>query len=135
MSDVDQKSKTPAIVHWIAVGMLFLMVAQPTVDNVRALTTGAFVMGEMSVDVTFTNVIFHIIGTIMGWVGFVWFYKRQKRGTYLTIAAHLVGLGAALIQLSEMLFSVMPPVAIAIFFAVLAIVALGPIFAFKEEHA
>ena len=135
MPDVDQKSKAPTFVHWIAVVLLFLMIAQPSVDNVRALTTGAFVMGEMSVDVTFTNVIFHIIGTVMGWVGFVWFYKRQKRGAYLTIAAHLVGLGAALIQLPEMLFSVMPPVAIAIFFVILALVALGPIFAFKEEYA
>ena len=68
-------------------------------------------------------------------MGFVWFYKRQKRGAYLTIAAHLVGLGAALIQLPEMLFSVMPPVAIVIFFVILALVALGPIFAFKEEYA
>ena len=81
------------------------------------------------------NVGCYIIATIMGWVGFVWFYKRQKRGAYLTIAAHLVGFGAALIQLPEMLFSVMPPVGIAIFFGVLAIVALGPIFAFKEEYA
>ena len=135
MSDVDQKSNAPTIVHWIAVVLLFLMIAQPTADHVCALATGVFVMGDMSVDVNFTNVIFHIIGTIMGWVGFVWFYKRQKRGAYLTIAAHLVGLGAALIQLPEMLFSVMPPVAIAIFFVILALVALGPIFAFKDEYA
>ena len=135
MSDVDQKSNAPTIVHWIAVVLLFLMIAQPTADHVCALATGVFVMGDMSVDVTLTNVIFHIIGTIMGWVGFVWFYKRQKRGAYLTIAAHLVGLGAALIQLPEMRFSVMPPVAIAIFFVILALVVLGPIFAFRQEFA
>ena len=37
----------------------------------------------------------------MGWVGFVWFFKRQKRGAYLSMAAHLVGLGAVVIQLPD----------------------------------
>ena len=135
MSDSSPKSKLPTVVHWVAVVFLFLMMAQPTVDNVRAVVTGSFVMGDMSVDVTFANMIFHIIGTIMGWVGLVWFYKRQRRGAYLTIAAHVVGLGAALIQLPDMLFAVMPPVAIAVFFVILFVAALGPIFAFKEEYA
>jgi hypothetical protein len=34
-----------------------------------------------------------------------------------------------------MLFEMMPPAAIAVFFAILIAIALGPVFAFKDEYS
>ena len=35
----------------------------------------------------------------------------------------------------DMLFEMMPPAAIAVFFAILFAIALGPVFAFKDEYS
>ena len=72
---------------------------------------------------------------IIGWIGFVLFVRRKKIGAYTSIFAHFTGLSAALISTPEMLFEMMPPAAIAVFFVVLFVIALGPIFAFKDEYS
>ena len=127
----NPKSKT---VHRVAVVLLFLMIAQPTFDNVRALMTGVLVMGDVSAEVTSSNVVLHVIAMVAGWIGFWWFAKRQKRGAYLTIAAHLLGFSAVVTQTPKML-DAMPPAAIAIFFVLMFATALGPIRLFKEDYS
>ena len=135
MTESNAPSKSFKIIHWMAVIFLFLMMAQPTFENIRALLTGVLVMGTSTIDVTFSDMILHVGAMIIGWVGFWWFFKQQKRGAYTSIAAHLLGLIAALTQTPELLFEMMPPAVIAIFFIVLLVVTMGPILAFKDEYA
>ena len=135
MSEAKTASTTFKVVHWIVGVLLFLMMAQPTFDNVRAIMTGTMVMGDMSIDVTLVDMALHVIAMTIGWGGFVLFVRRKKMGAYISIAAHLTGLTAALINTPEMLFEMMPPAAIAVFFGVLFAITLGPIFAFKDEYS
>ena len=129
-NNVNPRSKT---VHRISVVFLFLMMAQPTFDNVRALFTGTMGTGDITVEVNLSKMSLHIVAMIVGWVGWWWFYNRQKRGAYTSIAAHCLGFIAVLTQTPEML-DIMPPAAIAVFFFVMFTAALGPILAFKEEY-
>ena len=130
-SGTNSKSK---IVHWVAFVLLFLMMAQPTFDNIRAMTTGVMVAGDVTVEVTFSKMVLHIVAMIVGWVGLWWFFNRQKRGAYASIVAHLLGLTAVLTQTPELL-GIMPPAAIAVFFVVMFTVALGPVLAFKDQYS
>ena len=134
MSQEPVPEKSSKVVHWISVVLLFLMMAQPTVDNIRALMNGAFVMGEITIEVTLAQMALHIIAMVVGWIGLVWFFQRKKRGAYVSIAAHLLGLTAALVQTPQML-DVMPPIAIAVFFVVLFAATLGPVLAYKDEYS
>ena len=134
MSESTTPSKASTILHWVALVLLFLMMAEPTFGNINALVSGAFEMGDTRIEVGFTDMILHIIAMVVGWVGLWWFYKRQKRGAYLSVAAHLLGFTAAFTQTPEML-DVMPPAFIGVFFAVLFAAALGPIFAFKGQYS
>ncbi len=134
MSEGSALAARSRLVHWSAVALLFLMMAQPTMDNALALLNGAFVKGDLRVEATFANMFFQGVGTVMGWLGFVWFVQRQKRGAYLGIMAHMVGLGAAVVQLPELVFSTMSPPVIVSLLAVIVAVSLGPIFAFQDEY-
>mgnify|MGYP001484619713 CR=1 FL=1 len=134
MTDTNTPSKKPQIVHWVCFTLLFLMMAQPTFDNIVGLVTGTIKMGEVTLDVTFSKMILHIIAMTVGWVGLGLFFKRRKLGAYVSIVAHLLGFTAAMTQTPEML-EAMPPAAIAVFFVVLFAATLGPIFAFKESYS
>ena len=120
-------------VHRASVIILFFMMAQPTFDNMRALATGTMELGSNSIDVTFSQMLLHIVAMAVGWVGWWWFYNRQKRGAYTSVLAHCIGFAAVLTQTPEMLV-MMPPSAIVMFFAVLLTIAAGPIYRFKEEY-
>ena len=133
MTQSSAPSKTPTIVHWVVVVLLFLMIAQPTFDNLRALTSGAMVMGDVTIDVTFTQMALHVLAMVIGWVGFVLFVQRRKLGAYITIAAHTLGLIATATQTPEM-FEVVPPAAIGVFFVILLAITLGPTQAFKDAY-
>ena len=133
MTETSTTNKSFKIVHNAALVLLFLMLAQPTFDNTRALFTGVLGSGEMSMEVTFSQMILHVVAMLIGWLGLWWFFKRQKRGAYVSIAAHLLGTVAVVTQTPEMLETV-PPAALAVFFVVLVAVALGPILAFKSEY-
>ena len=134
MSESETLSKSSNIVHKIALVLLFLMIAQPTFDNINALLTGSLVMGELKIDVTVSKMALHILAMVVGWIGFWWFIQRQKRGAYVSIAAHSLGLIATATQTPEM-FQVVPPVAIAVFFVILLIVALGPIQLYEDQYS
>ena len=134
MTDSSSASKSFKIIHWIVVSLLFIMMAQPTYDNINALLTGSIVMGEVSIKVSVSKMSLHILATLVGWVGLWWFIKRQKKGAFVSIAAHFLGLVATLTQTPEML-KVIPPVAIAIFFVVLLIITLGPVWSFKDQYS
>ncbi len=134
MTESPVPSKSSKIVHWIALVLLFLMMAQPTFDNIRAMMNGAYVMGDITVEVTLAQMSLHIIAMLVGWVGLVWFFQRKKRGAYTSIIAHALGFVAASTQTPQML-EAMPPAAIAVFFVILFAITLGPIFAYKEEYA
>ncbi len=134
MSESQTPPKSFKIFHWVAVVFLFLMMAQPTFDNVRALITGTLGSGDMSVDVTLSQMALHVVAMLVGWVGFFWFVQRQKRGAYASIAAHLLGFTAVLTQTPKLL-EMMPPAALVVFFVVLFAMTLGPVFKFKEQYA
>jgi len=134
MSESTTPSKSSTILHWVALVLLFLMMAEPTFGNINALFSGAFEMGDTRIEVGFTDMILHIVAMVVGWVGLWWFYKRQKRGAYLSIVAHLLGFTAAFTQTPEML-EVMPPAFIGVFFVILFVATLGPIFAFKGQYS
>ena len=134
MTESHTPSKSFKIVHWVAFVFLLLMMAQPTFDNIRALLTGVRVSGEMSVEVTFSNMALHVLAMVIGWLGLWWFFKRRKRGAYVSIAAHLLGTVGVITQTPEML-EVFPPLFIAVFFVILFTVALGPIQLFKDEYS
>ncbi len=88
----SQTPPTPfKIVHLIAVVFLFLVMAQPTFDNVRALLTGTLGSGGMSIEVTVSQMALHVVAMLVGWVGFVWFLQRKKPGAYASMVAHLLG--------------------------------------------
>ena len=132
MSETETSPKFK-IVHRAALVLLFLMMAQPTFDNINALRTGTMVAGDVTLEVSLSQMSLHIVATIVGWVGWWWFYNRQKRGAYTSLAAHGLGFTAVLTQTPEML-DMMPPAALVVFFFLLFAAALGPIFAFKEEY-
>ena len=134
MTEPTTPSKSSKIVHGIALVLLFLMMAQPTFDNIKALMTGAMVMGDLTIEVTLADMALHLVATVIGWLGFWWFFKRQKKGAYASVAAHLLGLTAVVTQTPEML-EIMPPAAIAVFFVVTLAAALGPILAFKDQYS
>ena len=134
MTESSTPSKSFKIVHWGAIVFLFLMLAQPTFSNISALFTGELAMGDLTIEVTLSQMALHILAMIIGWVGFLWFVKRQKRGAYLSIAAHLLGFVAVLTQTPDML-DAMPQAALVGFFVLLFAIALGPIFAFKSEYS
>ena len=134
MSETPAAPKSFKLVHGVALFLLFLMMAQPTFDNINALITGTMGMGEVSIEVTFGDMVLHLLATVVGWVGLWWFYKRQKRGAYTSIAAHLLGFTAVMTQTPEMM-KIMPPAAIAVFFALMFAVTLGPIFKFKDQYS
>ena len=134
MSEPTTPAKSFQIVHRVALLLLFLMMAQPTFDNLTAIATGTMVMGEIRVDVTLSKMALHIVAMVVGWLGLYWFFKRQKRGAYLSIAAHLLGFTAVMTQTPEML-EIMPPAVIAVFFVVMFAAALGPILAFKDQYS
>ena len=133
MAESSTPTKSFKIVHTIALILLFLMLAQPTFDNTRALFTGVLGSGEMSMEVTFSQMILHVVAMLIGWLGLWWFFNRQKRGAYVSIAAHLLGMVAVVTQTPKMLDTV-PPAALAVFFVVLIAVALAPIQVFKGEY-
>ena len=130
----ESTSSSFKIVHRGVIVLLFLMIIQPTVDNVRALATGSLVMGELSIEVNFSKMALHIFAMLVGWVGFWLFIQRRKLGAYVSIIAHSIGLTAALTQTPE-LFEMMPPAAIAIFFVVLLIITLVPIRVYASEYS
>lgn len=134
MTESNTSSKSFKVVHGLAVVLLFLMLAQPTLDNVRALFTGTLGSGDMSIEVTLSQMVLHVLAMVTGWVGFWWFVKRKKRGAYVSIAAHLLGLVAVWTQTPQML-EMIPPAALAVFFVILFAVALGPILVFKEKYS
>lgn len=134
MTNPNTPPKSFKIVHTVALVLLCLMMAQPTFDNVRALLTGSLGSGEMSIEVTFSQMILHVLAMVIGWLGIWWFFKRQKRGAYVSIAAHILGLVAVMTQTPEMLEAI-PPAALAGFFVVMLAVALGPILAFKDQYS
>ena len=82
MTEPQTASKSFNIIHKISIGLLFLMMAQPTFDNIKALASGSMVMGDISVDVTFSKMILHLIAMIVGWIGLWWFIQRKKLGAY-----------------------------------------------------
>ena len=49
--------------------LLFLMMAQPTFDNIRALLTGVLGAGEMRLEVTLSQMVLHVLAMVMGWLG------------------------------------------------------------------
>ncbi|HCP44796.1 MAG TPA: hypothetical protein DIU15_02020 [Deltaproteobacteria bacterium] len=134
MTEANTPSKSFKIVHNVALVVLFLMMAQPTVGNVRALLTGTLSSGDISIEVTLSQMILHVVAMAIGWLGLWWFFKRQKRGAYLSIAAHGLGMVAVLTQTPAML-EMVPPAALAVFFVVLLVVALGPLQMFKDEYS
>ena len=134
MTETSTPPKSFNTVHRIALVLLFLMMAQPTFDNIRALSTGVLGAGEMGVEVTISQMIPHIVAMIVGWLGLWWFFKRQKRGAYLSIAAHFIGMIAVATQTPQLL-EMFPPAALAVFFAILFAITLGPIRKFKEQYS
>ena len=134
MTETSTPPKSFNIVHRIALVLLFLMMAQPTFDNIRALSTGVLGAGEMGVEVTISQMIPHIVAMIVGWLGLWWFFKRQKRGAYLSIAAHFIGMIAVATQTPQLL-EMFPPAALAVFFVILFAITLGPIRKFKEQYS
>ena len=130
----ESKSNSSKIIHWVAVVLLFLMIVQPTVDNTKALLTGSLVMGELSIEVTFSKMALHIFAMLIGWVGFVLFFKRRKLGAYVSIVAHSLGLTAVLTQTPELLEAV-PPAALAVFFVLLFIITLVPTRVYASEYS
>ena len=134
MSEPGAPSKAPKIVHWVALVFLFLMMAQPTFDNVRGLLNGALVMGDIRIEVTFADMALHLLATVVGWLGWWWFFKRQKRGAYVSIAAHLLGLVATLTQTPELMDAI-PLAALGVFYVILLAATLGPITMFKGEYS
>lgn len=134
MTDIATPPKSFKAVHSLALALLFLMMAQPTFDNVRALSTGVLGSGDMAVEVTFSQMILHIVAMVVGWLGLWWFFQRKKRGAYLSIAAHLIGMLAVATQTPKLL-EMFPPAALAVFFVVLFAITLGPIRVFKEQYS
>ena len=134
MSESQTPPKSFKVFHWVAVVFLFLMMAQPTFDNIRALLTGTLGMGDMAIEVTFSQMALHLVATVVGWVGFLWFVQRKKRGAYTSIVAHLLGFTAVITQTPKML-EMMPAAMLVVFFVVLFAMTLGPIFKFKEQYA
>jgi hypothetical protein len=134
MTETATPPKSFNTVHRIALVLLFLMMAQPTFDNIRALSTGVLGAGEMGVEVTISQMIPHIVAMIVGWLGLWWFFKRQKRGAYLSIAAHFIGMFAVATQTPQLL-EMFPPAALAVFFVILFAITLGPIRKFKEQYS
>ena len=134
MTETPTPPKSFNTVHRIALVLLFLMMAQPTFDKIRALSTGVLGAGEMGVEVTISQMIPHIVAMIVGWLGLWWFFKRQKRGAYLSIAAHFIGMIAVATQTPQLL-EMFPPAALAVFFVILFAITLGPIRKFKEQYS
>ena len=134
MTDTTTPPKSFKAVHSVALALLFLMMAQPTVDNVSALSTGVLGSGDMAVEVTFSQMILHIVAMVVGWIGLWWFFKRKKRGAYLSIAAHFIGMIAVATQTPQLL-DMFPPAALAVFFVILFAITLGPIRVFKEQYS
>ena len=133
MSESQTPTKGFKIFHWVAVVFLFLIMAQPTFDNVTGLMTGTLGSGDVTVEVTLSQMALHVVAMIVGWVGFFWFVKRQKRGAYVSIVAHVLGLTAVLTQTPELL-KMMPMAALVVFFVLLLVFALGPVLLFKEQY-
>ena len=118
MSEVQTPSKSFKIVHGFALVFLFLILAQPTFDNVRALLTGTLGSGDMGIAVTASQMVLHVVAMLVGWVGFVWFVQRKRRGAYASIVAHALGFTAVFTQTPEML-DMMPAAALVVFFVLL----------------
>ena len=134
MSNAPSPSKAASILHWVALVLLFLLIAQPTVGNLQALVSGALVMGELSIPVTPGKMALHILAMGVGWVGLVLFFRRKKLGAYVSIGAHVLGLVATVTQTPEML-DVMPPAALVVFFGLLLATTIGPVQAFKDQYS
>ena len=130
MSNANTTSRASSAIHWVALVLLLLMIVQPTVDNTRALLTGAMVMG----DVTIGKMALHIVAMLVGWAGLVLFFRRRKMGVYLSIVSHVLGLVAVATQTPELL-DAMPMAALVVFFVTLLLVTLSPIQAFKSQYA
>ena len=130
----ESKSKSSKVVHWTVVVLLFLMIIQPTVDNTKALLTGSLVMGELSIEVTFSKMVLHIFAMLIGWVGFWLFLQRRRLGAYVSIVAHSLGLTAAITQTPELLEAI-PTAALAVFFVVLFAITLVPIRVYASEYS
>ena len=121
-------------VHRTAVVLLFLMIAQPTFENTRALVTGTLIMGDVSQDVSASNMVPHVIAMALGWLGLWWFVQRKRRGAYASIMAHVLGFTAVVTQTPEML-QTMPMPAIGVFFIVLLGAAVAPIRLFRDQYS
>ena len=80
MSDHAAVPKSAKVIHWVSVVMLFLMVAQPSFDNTRALLTGALVMGDIHIDVTIGKMALHLVAMVVGWIGLILFLRRKRVG-------------------------------------------------------
>ena len=80
MSNADTTARASSAIHWVALGLLFLMIVQPTVDNTRALLTGVMAVGDVTIDVTIGKMALHIVAMIVGWAGLVLFFRRRKMG-------------------------------------------------------
>ena len=125
-------SAFPAV-HRTAVVVLFLMIAQPTVENTRALVTGTLVMGDVSASVSASSMVPHVIAMALGWMGLWWFAQRKRRGAYASILAHLLGFTAVVTQTPEML-QAMPMPAIGVVFALVFTTTLVPIRLFRDQY-
>ena len=122
------------VVHRTAVVVLFLMIAQPTVENTRALVTGTLVMGDVSASVSASSMVPHVIAMALGWTGLWWFAQRKRRGAYASILAHLLGFTAVVTQTPEML-QAMPMPAIGVVFALVFTTTLAPIRLFRDQYS
>ena len=89
MSESNSSSTMSTVVHWVAFVLLLLMMLQPTFDNIRSVMTGKMVMGEVSIDVTISQMALHLVAMTVGWVGLVLFFLREKLGAYITVVAKL----------------------------------------------
>ena len=134
MSEDTQPSKGFKFAHGAALTLLFLLMLQPSIDNIRSFVSGTWQMGDGSLEVTFANAIGHVIAMALGWVAWGLYFKRRKIGAYLTVVAHGLGFVAAFVGMPDLLFAMMPPAMIGVFFAVMIVIALGPIFAFKDQY-
>ena len=135
MSDGNEPGKGFKIVHWGALTLLFVMMVQPSIDNVMAIVSGTWSMGGQSLEVTFGNAIGHVVAMTLGWVALWLYFKRRKIGAYLTIVAHGLGFAAAYFFMADLLFAMMTPAIIGGFFVIMTIVTLGPIFLYKDQYS
>ena len=134
MADPPPTPNAFTAVHRTAVVLLFLLIAQPTFENMRALVTGTLTMGDVSADVSASNMVAHVLAMVLGWIGLWWFAQRKRRGAYASIFAHVLGFTAVVTQTPEML-NAMPIPAIGLVFGLLFTATLAPLRLFRDHYS